>query len=162
VRTLFRLSCILPLFIVSAQAQKVLVAGARTTAECDYAVIPLVTDLKGIGFPNDWTVVVACTSTVWNYLQTKADARGTHTAFTNLLGRVTVINGAMYLESLPLAGTMHPTPRLVLEHEHGHILCECNDEREADRAAGIDLIGTRRKRSANCSSRARPSSLSSR
>jgi len=138
VRTLLRVFAILALFVASTDAQKIFVAGSRTVAECGYAVRPLIADLNAIRFPSDWTVVLACTPVVWNHLQIKADARGTLTAFTNLDGRVTVVNGAIYLEQLPLHGTTHRTPRTVLQHERGHILCRCGDERKADSFSGAD------------------------
>lgn len=137
-RNLFRVACILALFVASVRAQKIVVAGSKTVVQCDYAVRPLIADLQAVLFPKDWTIVVACTPGVWSYLQTRADARATHTAFTNLRGRVTVINAAIYLEAWPLHGTSHRTPRLVLEHERGHILCHCGDESKADESSGAD------------------------
>ena len=136
-RNLFGLVCILAFSTHSALTQKVVAAGVKTTADCNYALRPLVADLTGIAFPHDWTIVVACTPATWEYLQAKADAPGTNTAFTNQLGHVTVVRGMIYLE-LPRLGIAHPTPRVVLEHELGHILCSCNDEVKADRAAGVD------------------------
>jgi hypothetical protein len=136
VRNRFRLMCILLSLAASAQAQKVVVAGVSTAGQCQYALAPLLSDLNVIGFPGDWTIVVACTPGVWNYIQAKADARATRTAFTNLNGHITVVNAAIYLEPLPLRGTTHRTPRLVLLHERGHIVCGCADEIKADEAAG--------------------------
>jgi len=132
-KTLLRVLSILSLSAASADAQKVFVAGTKTVAQCDYAVRPLVSDLNAIGFPRDWTFVVACTPSMWDQLRAKADASATQTAFTNMAGRITVVNGAIYSEPLPLRGTAHHTPRIVLQHERGHILCDCGDEREADR-----------------------------
>jgi hypothetical protein len=138
-RTLIRVWMIATLFVASAAAQKVFVAGTKTVAECEYAVHPLVADLNAIGFPSNWMVVVACTPAIWDYLRAKADARGTQTAFTNLAGRVTVVNAAIYLQPLPLRGTAHRTPRGVLQHERGHILCGCGDEWKADRFVVDDM-----------------------
>ena len=132
-KTLLRVLSILSLFMTLTDAQQIFVAGTKTVAQCDYAVRPLVSDLNAIGFPRDWTFVVACTPFMWDHLRAKADARATQTAFTNVAGRITVVNGAIYLEPLPLHGTAHRTPRMVLQHERGHILCNCGDEREADR-----------------------------
>ena len=118
-------------------SQSIVVVGVRPPDICAFATKPLIQDMKGIGFPKDWTIVVACTPIVWETLQRKADALNTLTAFTNMEGRITVLNGAIYRQSLPLEGTLHRTPRSVLEHEYGHILCNCDDEAKADKAAGL-------------------------
>jgi hypothetical protein len=122
---------------VCSHAQHILVAGVKQAADCHFAVAPLIEDLNGIGFPEDWTIVVACTPVMWEQLRRKGDGFRTNTAFTNLAGRLTVVNAEIYRESLPLRGTTHWSPKLVLEHEHGHVVCRCNDERRADRAAGL-------------------------
>jgi len=114
------------------QAQKIVVVGVHTADMCAFATKPLIRDLKGIGFPKDWTIVVACTPDVWERLRRKGDAFNTVTAFTYVESRNTVLNGAIYQQSLPLQGTVHLTPRSVLEHELGHILCNCDDEAKAD------------------------------
>jgi hypothetical protein len=121
---------VLPL---STSAQKILVVGVNRVASCEFATQPLVHDLVGLGYPRDWTIVVACTKIVWQELQHRADAQQTETAFTSLDHRMTVLNGEIYRESLPLRWTTHRTPRLVLKHEAGHILCRCPDEDAADR-----------------------------
>jgi len=59
------------------------------------------------------------------------------TAFTNLKGRLTVLNGMIYLQPVPLRGTNQRTPKSVLQHELGHILCKCSDEAKADKTAGL-------------------------
>lgn len=138
-RNPYRLSCILLFFMlpVAAPAQKIVVAGVKEAADCAFAAHPLQADLRTAHFPADWTFVLACTPIVWEKLQRMADAFETNTGFTNLQGRITVLNGRIYLEMPPLSGTTHPTAKLILQHEHGHILCGCNDEWKADRAAGI-------------------------
>jgi hypothetical protein len=120
---------------VCAHTQRIVVAGVKHPADCQFATAPLIKDLRGIGFPRDWTIVIACNRIMWEKLQRNGDAFGTTTAYTNLVGRITVVNAKIYRESLPLRGTVHSTPKLVLEHEHGHLLCQCNDEGQADRAA---------------------------
>jgi len=134
-KTLLLVLSILTLFVTPANAQKVFVAGTKTVAECEYAVRPLVSDVDAIGFPSDWTFVVACTPDMWDYFRDRADARATQTAFTNLAGRITVVNGAIYLQPLPLRGTLHRTPRSVLQHERGHLFCNCGDEWKADHSS---------------------------
>ena len=137
-RNLFRVACILTLLVASVQAQQIFVAGVKTVVGCNFAVRPLIADLHAVRFPNDWIIILACTPSAWNYLQTKADARDTHTAFTNLRAHITVVNAAIYLEALPLRYTAHRTPRSVLEHERGHILCRCSDEQKADSWSGAN------------------------
>jgi hypothetical protein len=139
VRNPFRPSAIvlLSLLSVATQAQKIFVAGVKRAADCKFATKPLIHDLQAIRHAHDWTIVVVCNEVVWQRLRRKADAQGTDTAFTNVQHRITVLNSLMYLEELPLRGTAHHTPQLVLQHEYGHILCECDDEMSADRAAGI-------------------------
>lgn len=119
------------------QAQKIVVLGVPAADKCTFATKPLIEDLKSIGFPKDWTIAVACTPDIWERLQRKRDDFNTVTAFTNLKGRLTVLNGAIYLEPVLLRGTRHWTPRSVLAHELGHILCNCDDEAKADKAASL-------------------------
>ena len=133
----FRLGSILLVSVAlsgSLLAQKIVVVGA-TPDQCAFATKPLIRDLKGIGFPKDWTIAVACTPNAWESLRRKGDFLNTVTAFTYMGSRTTVLNGAIYQQSLPLQGTIHRTPRSVLEHEYGHILCDCDDEAKADKAA---------------------------
>lgn len=136
----FRLGSILLVSIALSgmlQAQKIVVLGVPTAEMCTVATKPLLEDLKGIDFPKDWTIAVACTPAIWERLQRKRDDFNTVTAFTNLKGRLTVLNGTIYLEAGPLRGTSHWTPRSVLQHELGHILCNCSDEAKADKAARL-------------------------
>lgn len=138
-QNLFRLKCILSLLAltVCVRAQRVLVAGVKHPADCEFATVKLIKDLHAIGFPQDWTIVVACNPISWEELQRKGDAFSTHTAYTNLVGRITVVNAEIYRVPLPLRGSTHSTPKLVLQHEHGHVVCHCSDEAQADRAVGL-------------------------
>ena len=124
---------LLSLMSLNANAQQIFVAGVKKTTACEFALRPLLADLQSLNYPRDWWIVIACNRPVWQQLQRKADAGLTKTAFTNVKGRITVVNGEIYRESLPLRGTMHRNPKLVLKHELGHILCECEPEQEADR-----------------------------
>lgn len=128
------LLCLLPL---ASQGQRILVAGAKKVASCEFATRPLMHDLRTMRYPLDWTIVVACNRVAWAELQQKADALQTNTAFTNLDTHITVINGEIYRATTPLLG-MHRTPELVLRHEVGHILCGCDGEEAADQAAVPD------------------------
>jgi hypothetical protein len=122
----------------SLNAQHVFIAGVDRPSKCQFATRPLLADLQTTKFPRNWTIIVACNQLVWEQLQWRGEAEATHTAFTNLQGRITILNGEIYRKPLPLAGTAHRTPRLVLQHERGHIVCGCEDEWKADRAAGIE------------------------
>lgn len=125
---------LLSLLTVATHAQKILVAGVKRVADCEFATRPLIRDLQLVHYPPNWTIVVACNRVVWDKLRRKAEAQGTDTGFTNTQHRITVLNGLMYLETRPLRGTAHDGPLLVLKHEYGHILCGCDDELMADRA----------------------------
>ena len=137
-RNPLRLVAILLLLLLplSTRAQQILVLGVKTPDSCRFATGPLIADLVSVPYPKDWTIVVACTATVWDQLQRKADALQTNTGFTNLQNHITAINGQIYRATQPLQGTVHRAPSLVLRHERGHILCQCDGEAEADRAAG--------------------------
>ena len=86
-KTLLRVLSILTLFVTPANAQRVFVAGTKTVAECDYAVRPLVSDVNAIGFPSDWTFVVACTPSIWDYFRDRADARLVRACSIEIWGR---------------------------------------------------------------------------
>jgi hypothetical protein len=140
VRNPLRLFAILLLLCLplAMRAQQILTLGVKQPASCRFATGPLIADLERVRYPKDWTIVVACTRTMWEQLQRKADAQQTKTGFTDLQNHITAINGEIYRATLPLQGTSHRFPRLVLKHEQGHILCRCSQELEADRAAGIE------------------------
>lgn len=125
---------LLSLLAVDTQAQKIFVAGVGRAADCEFATQPLIRDLRVVHYPPSWTIVVACNRVVWDKLQRRAEAQGTDTGFTNIQHRITVLNGFIYLETLPLRGTAHDSPLRVLKHEYGHILCGCDDELIADRS----------------------------
>ncbi len=82
-----------------------------------------VQEIDNVPFPDGWTVVVACNDIEWGMLQRRGDALGTNTAFTNVKGQITVVNGRMFLKR-----TVGRPPRRVLLHEIGHIRCNCGDE----------------------------------
>ena len=134
-RNPIRLSGILLLSALSiaSHAQRVYVTGVKRVTNCEFATRPLIADLQELRYPKEWNILVACNRLVWERLQRNADAFETKTAFTNLQGRLTVLNGEIYQEMPPLRGTDHRTPRLVLKHELGHIICGCDDEERADR-----------------------------
>ena len=124
---------VLSLMSLKTHAQQVLAAGVEDAKACEFALRPLLADLQSLHYPHDWRIIVACNRPTWARLQGKFDAGLTRTAFTNVRGRITVLNGEIYCETLPLTGTIHRNPKLVLKHELGHILCRCESEQEADR-----------------------------
>ena len=121
---------------VSTSAQHILVVGVKEVSRCEFATDPLIRDLQTVPYPANWTIVVVCDQVAWEQTRRKADALQTNTAFTNLRNRITVINGDIYRAVLPLQGT-HRNPRTILQHEAGHIICNCDNENTADVAAGI-------------------------
>jgi hypothetical protein len=138
VRNPVRLAAILLLFALSitSHAQSIYVAGVKQVSDCEFAIRPLIADLQELRYPKEWNVLIACNQLVWDQLKRNADVLETNTAFTNLSGHVTVLNGEIYREMLPLRGTGHRTPQLVLKHELGHVICGCGSEARADRAVG--------------------------
>jgi hypothetical protein len=79
------------------------------------------------GFPDDWRIVLVCDLPTWEYLRRKADALAARNAFTNLKGRITVVNWQLFAQP----SVMRPAQR-VLAHERGHITCACGDEHRAE------------------------------
>jgi len=138
VRNPIRLSAILLLFAapLASHAQHIFVAGVKQVTGCEFATRPLLADLQQLHYPSGWTIVVACNRLVWEQLRRNADAMETNTAFTNVAGHFTVLNGEIYREMLPLRGTEQRTPGLVLKHELGHIVCSCDEEAVASRSSG--------------------------
>jgi hypothetical protein len=140
VKKSLRLLCILsvlPLCSVAHASVKVVSVGVKTPTECP-ALQPLVADLKDVQFPDGWTVYVTCTARAWDDAGRQLDTRGrTNAAMTSQTGYFTVINGAVYSSSFDWTGTRQRTGKEVLRHERGHILCRCNDEDKADKAAGL-------------------------
>ncbi len=124
---------VLSLMSLKTHAQQVFAAGVKDVEACEFALRPLLADLQSIRYPHDWRIIVACNGPTWARLQGKFDAGLTRTAFTNVKWRITILNGEIYCEPLPLTGTRHRNPRLVLKHELGHVLCKCESEQEADR-----------------------------
>jgi hypothetical protein len=110
--------------------------GVNKSEDCPY-LAQIRADIASTGFPAGWTVYVACTPQSWDLVLRQADSVGrTHTGFTNRKNRITVINGAMYYSGFSQFGTLK-SGASVLRHELGHIICNCSDENEADRAVGF-------------------------
>lgn len=141
-KNLFRLTCILLLSVSGAVAQanaavKVVLVGVKIPRECP-ALAPLATDLKGVKFPDGWTIYVACTDGAWDDAGRRLDTLGkTNAGITSRAAHFTIINGAVYSPTFDWTGTHQRTGKEVLMHELGHILCRCNDEDKANKAAGL-------------------------
>ncbi len=74
--------------------------------------------------------VVVCSLDPWNYALHKAGAWGrTNTAFTNVSGKTTFINGAVFEEPEHFY-------RQTIYHEAGHVICACGNEARANQEAG--------------------------
>ena len=112
-----------------AESEKPFVRVWATDQACA-ALEPALVEIARVSFPADRTLVVACHETEWQMLQTKGDAQSTKYAFTNLVGRITVLNGAIFLQN----AVSRPAHRILL-HEIGHIQCNCGDENKAERWA---------------------------
>ena len=118
-------------------AVKVVSVGVKTPAECP-ALTRLVADLKAVPFPDGWTIYVVCTMGAWDDAGQQLDTRGrTNAAITSQAHHFTVINGALYSPFFDWTGTRQRNGQDVLRHERGHILCKCNDEDKADKAARL-------------------------
>lgn len=94
------------------------------------AVKLLLEEISQVPFPEDWTIVLACTRLDWEKLQRTGDAQAARRAFSNLEGKITVLNGAIFYH----ANVGRPVHRVLL-HEAGHIHCRCSDEDQAERWA---------------------------
>ena len=88
----------------------------------------IVTDLKGLDYPADWTIYVAGEKQ-WSGLMDKVD-HTSQLAVTDRAKRVTVIR-ALALTDPNVTGK-YVTAHHVLAHELGHVQCNCNDEWKAE------------------------------
>lgn len=94
------------------------------------AVNLLLAEISQVPFPDDWTIVLACNRLDWEKLQRTGDAQAAQRAFSNLQGKITVINGAIFYNE----NAGRPVHRVLL-HEAGHIHCRCGNEDQAERWA---------------------------
>ena len=91
------------------------------------AMTTAVSEIARVPFPQGWAVLVACNEMQWEKLQRRADAQATQSAFTNVTGKITVVRGTIFLQTVGARSA-----RRVLLHEIGHIQCNCGDEWEAE------------------------------
>jgi hypothetical protein len=99
--------------------------GGQADGACLKAMQALQDELKVISFPDDWTIGVTCNSVTWEAARRRAGNPPTHTAFTGLKPKLTVINAAVFEE-------LEPVYRRTLAHELGHIRCGCASEGRAE------------------------------
>src|SRR5262249_8103211 len=114
----------------TAEAKSRIVLLDGTPEDCKHEFVPIRATLADLPIPDDWTFVVACTSTVWDNLLRRTECLAkTHTAFTNLKAHYTYFNGSNF------------APR-VAAHELGHILGNTDDHERAE-ATGLVLLRER-------------------
>jgi|SRR4051812_19534239 hypothetical protein len=104
---------------------RILIYGVDKVSECSDQSSALQTELATLSYPNDWRILVACSPVAWQNLLRAADVHGTHSAFTNLRKRTTVINADIFRR-------FSSQYRRTLAHELGHILCNCSSEAKAE------------------------------
>ena len=121
----FLILSLLSLCVPAAPALRVL----ATSKTCP-AVRLLLAEISEVPFPDDWTIVLACNRLDWEKLQRPGDAQAAQRAFSNLEGKITVLNGEIFYKEH--AG--RPVHRVLL-HEAGHIHCRCASEDQAERWA---------------------------
>ena len=101
---------------------------------CQPTLSQVVDSLRQVSFPDEWTVIVACTDTAWSTALMVNRATGaSEMAVTNAAARWTLVNGAVWDR---MRNRSRYSPEMVLRHELGHIRCGCRDERRADQAGG--------------------------
>lgn len=115
------------LLVVSVSAHAVGLVKVWTTDKACPAMKPALSEIAHVPFPMEWIVVVACNDVRWEALQRKADALATWGAFTNVKGKITVVRGTIFLQSMGSRSV-----RRILLHEVGHIRCNCGDEGKAE------------------------------
>ena len=124
--------CFFLLFLAlqTADAKSHIVLLGGTPENCKDEFVPIRATLADLPIPDNWTFVVACTSTVWDNLLRRTDGLGkTHTAFTNLKAHYTYFNGSNF------------APR-VAAHELGHILGNTEDHERAE-TTGLVMLRER-------------------
>jgi hypothetical protein len=139
VKKSLRLFCILPVLLCNlADAANIKVLTVRLS-QCP-ALQPLLADLNTMQFPTDWTVYVACDALTWQIVLSRSDTLGkTNAAFTDRTRKFTIINGMIYAPMFPFQRYTQKTPRRLLKHELGHIVCDSPNEDVADRYADKDM-----------------------
>ena len=122
-----KILCWLLLFITGT-AQAVTVQ--TTSRNCAPGLSEAAQTIARIAFPENWRVVLVCDPPTWDYLRRKADALATQGAFTNLKGRITVVNWEVFARP-----KVARPPKRVLLHELAHIICKCGDDGWAEKYA---------------------------
>jgi hypothetical protein len=126
VKNLFRLLCSIPLLFVGSHANAIKLLTTNEACPPQPAAYEVIRSLP-VAYPKDWTIVVTCTESEWQYVRRKADAMQTNNAFTNLEHRITIIHGQIFLDP-----PQFRPAQLILLHELGHITCRCDSEDKAE------------------------------
>ena len=122
-----RTVCLLLLFL-AAGAHAAIVQ--TTSRNCAPGLTGAAKTIADVQFPENWRVVLVCDQPTWDYLRRKADALATQSAFTNLKGRITIVNWEVFARP-----KLARPPKRVLLHELAHIICKCGDDRWAEKYA---------------------------
>ena len=99
-----------------------------TSRNCTPGVADATKIIATVQFPENWRVVLVRDQPTWDYLRRKGDTFATRTIFTNVKGRITVVNWEIFARP----NVARPALRVLL-HELGHILCDCEDENKAEK-----------------------------
>jgi hypothetical protein len=122
-----RLFCILALLCPTLQAVTITAVGVPvSTAQPVLAIVNTLSD-----YPADWRIYVA-SEQQWAGLMGKVD-HTSRAAVTDRKQHITIVRGLLFTD---IAATgVHVTAQHVLAHELGHIMCNCDDEWEAEKYA---------------------------
>jgi hypothetical protein len=142
---------------VSAQTQAIVKCGdGLSESECKLASATVGRALGELEFPVEGWRWVVVPSSEWEKVRRAFGSKSESPAFTVLAVRTTYVDGSLVFpsardeERLLSYSKRTGTDRLrwVLAHETGHILCNSNDERVANDAAGRLEFGAHQVRTA--------------
>jgi hypothetical protein len=106
-------------------AKVVFLGAGKPSDACLEKLQILSLELRHFMFPADWTLAVACDPMTWGAARRRAGFPPTLTAFTGLKPRLTILNGAIFVEQPSFY-------EHTLAHELGHIRCNCSEESRAE------------------------------
>lgn len=113
-------------FVTPGRPATVIAAGTKTVEACGFAVNPTAEIVRQLPYPDGWKIVVVCNENMWDTLMRKSNVEFVSAyAFTFQPNHVTFIRARVFLER------MRYTPKEVLRHELGHIVCKCDNEDKA-------------------------------
>jgi hypothetical protein len=117
-----------PLNVIKPEPIHIVLDGARKPGDCLLEGEAVRKEVQTLPFPPGWKIAIMCTPVRWATLIEQVNPPRTHTAFTSLNQRITVLNGAIF-HDFPLRY------RHTMAHELAHIQCECTDEGYAEKLA---------------------------